>query len=270
MNIIRYLLVVILPYFIGGGAAYGASREAKESDVRLCDLLSDPACDLNKPVEIKGDSIEKIVKIIDQDNSNYICDESFTNIVMLAFSQWCGRFVSPNMEFVVFRLPHYFEGDNVFDIRSEHGGYYSNYVDYGNRIVYDPYVEKVSLNEYLLDRKTVVMARQGLSDGRGVVALDAVIPYDSDYFWCKVGVQYGYKINSPETEDNNLKGEMIGKKLPNWLKSNGIINWAFFVYGLTWAYDGMWDLTIQRIDIDPYKDNITIKSLFYDNEMSQR
>lgn len=260
-------LICILILAIGGSYGYGWSQIVN-SDLRLCDLLANPKLNLDKPVEIKSDSIKKTILMIDKDDINYSHEEKFTHIVLLAFSQWCGWFVGPRMEYDVFRLPVYFEGDRVFDIWSEKGGYYTNYVDYGNKIVYDPYIAKVSLNESLLDHKVVVAAYRELLDGRCVVALDAVIPYDGSYYRCETIVEFGYKVEFEffETDDNNLKGKIIGAKLPGYIRSNGIINWPFFVYNFSWAFDGISNTTIQRLNIDPKRENITIKSLFYDND----
>lgn len=226
-------------------------------DVIMPFLKNDKAFDRHQTIEIKDDDYIKFqIAAYEAENWAYSGDDSFTNIVMLSFSRWCRKFLNREYDFVVYQLPSHVEN----------GGDCLKSSECNIRI--DPYVSDISLNKFLSGNKIVTTVRKKVSDGTTVVTLDAVIPYDGSLFRYHNDFCFGRQLNFRNYKTANV--EALSKRIGGYFEKSifrdGKISRTFFIKYLRWRFKSMDNHELQRLNIDPKRENITIKSLFYDND----
>lgn len=244
-----------------------ADRIAFKVDTTMAELIKAKGFDFNKVVEIRDDGyMSSIILAHESEIWAYAAEDSFTNIVLLAFTEWCGDFLATKSDFVVFQLPFNIlvDKDNHVWTQSIRDG--NNFENNGNNISFDPYVDQVSLNKELLGDKIVVAVRKIFTHGTGQVRLNAIIPYKDEYYMHSIIVYFRKTVDFRyfNTKDLNEIREIFTDNISRLIYNDGVISPNLFIRYMHWAYESIGNHKIQKLNIDPETENITIKSLFYD------
>jgi len=246
---------------------YGKRLVIDAKDVSSQDFSFESTLDSVDVLIIEDEYMEN--QLLPYDHFLCLTAQDFSNLSTLAFTNWCNYFFHEDFRFEIIQLPYFldiaYHYDYIWKTRGDDNNCFKNQ---GNDICFDSYIDEVSLNKYLLDNKIVVALRVDASYGSARVILDAIIPNHGKYYRYRNDVFWSQKINSNYFENVNIDmvREVISKDISRFIDNNGRLYEQFNVTYFQWAFDSMGDHKLQMLNIDPRKDNITIKSLFYDND----
>lgn len=235
------------------------------SNVTMHYLKSDNPFDLYKTVEIEdGNYIKSQIAAYEEEIWAYSSEDSFSNIAMLAFSRWCRKFLNKSYDFEVYQL---FLTKGIIVSNNSGSGYINSKKQEGN-IRYVPFISDRPINKALSSGKIVVAISKDATDGKVSVTLDAIIPFEGRYYKYLNTFIFGCQLNFRGSNRNNVESlsKSTAKHLVDYVDRNGGIVDAFFVQYLRWRFKSMGNHELQRLNIHPKRENITIKSLFYDND----
>lgn len=234
--------------------------------VTLAQLKADKALDNYYTVKFEdGDYFKSAILECEPEMCADTFDDGFDDVVLFAFTKWCNNFVGKEIHCDAYLLPFLNVLDKNLYVWSTKGEDYNCFKEKNSNICFDPYIEDVSLNESLLCGNIVLAVRKWVADGDATVKLDAVIPFEGNYYRYTNTLYFceALKFDNLDTEDANAIKTSAGEAFPEYVDSEGWINGEFFDKYLRWCFDSMSGHEIQRVAIDLKTDSLTIKSVFY-------
>lgn len=273
MNRFCVFAVVVLSAF---SVAYAKIQTIEKMNVKLSEIIGDTAYNLSQPININDNIQEKAIEKMADIYRTPGSDDDIPNVCLKAFMKWCDKFVGERRDYIVLRVPFNKRADRnghfwpYKDILHKHP--YNIYEDKGAQIVFDPFADQNTLNDFLLDNKVVVAVSKKESEYTYIVNLDVVIPYNGKYYRYEAGYQFynqlyfkKFKTKDIDTICDEL-GNTIAKYPSDFVDRNGWLLMTFFAYNFRWDFDNRQFKRIQELNLNPKEEKITIKTLFYDND----
>lgn len=270
-------IVVFVVLVLSACVMANAKRQfAEKENITLRETIADTAYNLNEPIGIKDNIQEKAIKKMDDVYRNPGCDDDVPNVCLKAFMKWCDKFVGEQRDYIVLRVPFNKRADRdgefwpYKDIVRKHP--YNVYENKGAQIVFDPFADQNTLNDFLIDNKVVIAVSKIEGEYTYIVNLNAVIPYDGKYYRCVGGYQFFNQLYFKRFKTNNIDticgrlGNLIAEHPSSFVDRNGWLSMTFFAYYFKLDFDNRRYEYIQELKLNPTEEKITVKSLFYDNE----
>jgi len=234
-------------------------------NVTLVQLNSDKLLDNYSVVKIEDkDYLESKIMAYQQNASSQpqVCD--FCDMVLYSFTEWCSGFLGKESDIEVYQLPYTKELDKKSYVWSVKGDGDNCFKDMGGNICFDPNIYDVTLNDALIGQTIVATVRMLLDSGSSVVKLDAIIPSEGKYYRWHNTFYFGEELNLSEynSEDIESAKSHIERAFPEYVDAEGWVSDAFFEKYLRWCFDSMGTPELQRLNIDPKTEALTIKDLF--------
>lgn len=273
------ILLTIICFLLSMCSVCAEIQMIKKENVKLDQIVSDTAYNLNKLISIKdytqGAAIKKMAK-----HYNYGSEEDMSNVCIKAFIEWCDRFLGEKRDYIVLRLPSTIRADKNFEFWPKKDEKKTNpinvYENGENQIIFDPFIGQYRLNDFLLGNNVIVSACnvENLPLSMNIVIITSIIPYKRCYYKYEGSYYFMRKLRYEifETKDIDTICEIVGERIikdPSSLVDVEGWETVFVPHCFMWGLNSDEYKYIKKIDLNLTGEDITIKRLFLDNEMSK-
>lgn len=284
----RFVMILVLPilacpcFMLGNKPMSDVPTMVSQNAIKPEDNSVNNSCDMGVNATLAQLNDDKfldnyyVVKINDEDyfKSKISAYEQklwaqsqeydFCDIVLSSFSMWCSEFLGKDSDIEVYQLPYTQELDKHSYVWSAKGEGDNCFKDRGDNICFDPNIYAIAFNDALLEQRIVATVRILLDSGSAVIKLYAIIPSDGKYYRWQCTFYFSQELNLIECNTKDIKAakSTIERAFPEYVDAEGWVSDDFFEKYLRWCFNSMGTPELQRLNIDPRTELLTIRDLF--------
>lgn len=227
----------------------------------LKEIVKDHVYDLKQSHLIDTHYQDKMLRKI-TDKGKYSIHYDICSIQ--TFIKWCNKFLQEKADYIVFRTPILYQiGAEELDSREKPVCDTDS-----SAIVFDPFYETVSLNDYIINNKIIINVKKTETLTKSILHLNALIPFENKYYLFSTNYNFFQQIKFDKFRTKDIKeickkiGYFIGHN-PDWfLYVDGNLNSNFIWKYFRPAFDSVDTGHIKQIELHPESAPITLKELF--------